>query len=80
MRNQIVLMLIVLATVGLGIVSPTDLIEYSETVDLILIEAAVAWIQVHDSRIRALVKINRGLIDASSHVAVERAFPALKNS
>ncbi len=79
-RNQIVLMLIVLAAVWLGIVSPTDLIEYSEAVDLILIDATIAWIQVHDSRIRAFVKIDRGLTDTSSHVAIERAFPALKIS
>ena len=58
-----------------------DFIEYSDTVDVGVLEATVAWIQIHDSRVRGLVKSNRdpagaqlvlrvqiegGIIDAAS--------------
>jgi hypothetical protein len=36
-----------------------DFIEYSDTVDVRVLEATVAWIQIHDSRVRSLVKSNR---------------------
>jgi hypothetical protein len=36
-----------------------DFIEYSDTVDVGVIEATVAWIQIHHSRIRGLVEDNR---------------------
>lgn len=36
-----------------------DFIEYSDTVDVSVLEATVAWIQIHDSRIRGLIKANR---------------------
>lgn len=36
-----------------------DFIEYSDTVNAGLLEATVAWIQIHDSRVRSIVKDNR---------------------
>lgn len=56
-----------------------DFIEYSDTVDVGVVEATVAWIEIHDARLRALVETNRdplrivqrtaimgGIIDAAS--------------
>jgi len=37
-----------------------DFIEYSDRVDVALVETAVAWIQIQDSRLRDLIKRNRG--------------------
>jgi hypothetical protein len=34
-------------------------IEYSDTVDVQILENTVAWIQIHDSRVRGLVRSNR---------------------
>jgi hypothetical protein len=36
-----------------------DFIEYSDTVDVSIVEEFVAWIQIHDSRLRAIVERNR---------------------
>ncbi len=36
-----------------------DFIEYSDVVDVGVIEATVAWVQIHDSRLRGLIKANR---------------------
>jgi hypothetical protein len=35
-----------------------EFIEYSDAIDVGLIEATVAWIQIHDSRMRSLVQDN----------------------
>jgi hypothetical protein len=35
-----------------------DFIEYSDDVDVSVVEATVAWIQIHDSRLRGLVEDN----------------------
>jgi hypothetical protein len=36
-----------------------DFIEYSDTLDVSIIESMVAWIQIHDARMNSLVKDNR---------------------
>jgi hypothetical protein len=36
-----------------------DFIEYSDDVDVSVVEATVAWIQIHDSRLRGLIEDNR---------------------
>lgn len=36
-----------------------DFIEYSDQVDVSVLEGTVAWIQIHDSRVRGIVKDNR---------------------
>jgi hypothetical protein len=36
-----------------------DFIEYSDNVDVGILESTVAWIQIHDSRLRAIVEANR---------------------
>jgi hypothetical protein len=35
-----------------------DFIEYSDTVNVVVLEDTVAWIQIHDSRVRKLVERN----------------------
>jgi hypothetical protein len=40
-----------------------DFIEYSDTVDVSVLERTVAWIQIHDSRLRKLIKRNRDPAD-----------------
>jgi hypothetical protein len=47
-----------------------DFIEYSDTIDPVVIEGIAALIQIHDSRLRALVNDNR---DPSGHQPVVRA-------
>jgi hypothetical protein len=37
----------------------TDFIEYSDNVDVGVIEATISWIQIHDARLRSIVKENR---------------------
>ena len=37
----------------------TDFIEYSDEVDIAIIESTVAWIQIHDARLRDIIKRNR---------------------
>jgi hypothetical protein len=37
----------------------TDFIEYSDNLDVAVIESTIAWIQIHDARLRSLVKRNR---------------------
>lgn len=36
-----------------------DFIEYSDVVNVVVLEDTVAWIQIHDSRVRYLVESNR---------------------
>jgi hypothetical protein len=36
-----------------------DFIEYSETVNVVVLEDTVAWIQIHDARVRYMVEANR---------------------
>jgi hypothetical protein len=36
----------------------TEFIEYSDTLDVSIIESTTAWIQIHDSRIRSLIDNN----------------------
>jgi hypothetical protein len=48
----------------------TDFIEYSDAADVSVIESTVAWIQIHDSRVRAIVEANH---DKSGTRSVVRA-------
>lgn len=45
-----------------------DFIEYSDTLDVRVLEATAAWIQIHDSRVRGLFDDNRSA--GSGHVIV----------
>jgi hypothetical protein len=45
-----------------------DFIEYADTTDVTVLEATVAWIQIHDSRLRGMVRDNRD--PEQSHVIV----------
>jgi hypothetical protein len=45
-----------------------EFIEYSDAVDVGVIEATVAWIQIHDSRMRSMVQDNHD--PSESHIIV----------
>lgn len=47
-----------------------DFIEYSDDVDVSILEATVAWVQIHDSRIRGLVKDNHDPLGSTLVLAV----------
>jgi hypothetical protein len=47
-----------------------DFIEYSDAIDVAVIEATTAWLQIHNSRVRTLIKDNR---DPSGSRSVVRA-------
>jgi hypothetical protein len=45
-----------------------DFIEYSDAVNVAVLEATVAWIQIHDSRLRSLVQDNHD--PSQNHIVV----------
>jgi hypothetical protein len=48
--------------------SLADFIEYSDAIDVSVLEATVAWIQIHDSRVRGLAENNWD--DASTRIVL----------